>query len=469
MTVFDLAIVGAGPAGMRAAVVAAGSGLSVKVIDEQPNPGGQIWREVERRASGPLGTILGSDYCVGLEAVAAFRASGCEYSPLTQLWHIESVEGGFRLFIRSEGQVNTLKARQVLLATGAQERPAPFPGWTLPGVITVGAAQIQLKSAGQIPDRPVWIAGSGPLPLLYMVQLLTAGGRIAGYIDTAGPGRLRGAWRQFAEGAFTAGGWGQLAKGAGWLRRLHAARVPMFRGGRLIRAGGEGRLETLTFDAGRTGNLTAAAELLLVHEGVIPSVHIPLSLGCEMVWDEVGGYFRPLTDEWGETTLPGLFISGDGARIAGAGAAVVQGERTARRIALRLRSRNGLAHPDDRLLLGLLRRETALRPFLDRFYAPQEQVLAPADDTIICRCEEVTAAQIRATGATDPNQVKALTRCGMGPCQGRQCGPVVNQLLARCAGRSPAEVGLFRIRPPLKPISLGELAALQAPDGKVCE
>lgn len=465
MAVFDLAIVGAGPAGMRAAVVAGGSGLSVKVIDEQPNPGGQIWREVERRASGPLGTILGPDYRAGLGQVAAFRASGCDYSPLTQLWQIESIERGFRLFIRSEGQVNTLTARQVLLATGAQERPAPFPGWTLPGVITVGAAQILLKSAGQIPDRPVWVAGSGPLPLLYMVQLLSAGGRIAGYIDTASPGRLRGTWRQLAAGALTGGGPAQLAKGAGWLRRLHAARVPWFRGGRLVRAEGEGRLRTLTFDAGRAGRRTEAAQLLLVHEGVIPSVHIPLSLGCEAVWDEAGEYFRPRTDDWGETTVPGLFVAGDGARVAGAAAAAIQGERTARRIALRLRPGQEAVLPDDRSLDGLLRRETALRPFLDRFYAPREHVFAPADDTIVCRCEEITAAEIRATGATDPNRVKALTRCGMGPCQGRQCGPVVNRILAQRGACSPAEVGLFRVRPPLKPVTLGELAALQAPDG----
>ena len=140
----------------------------MRVVDEQPSPGGQIWRNIETVAGTRRASILGKAYDEGVAVVGRFRASGVEYEPETQLWHVEA---GARAFLRRGGSTSSVEADCVLLAMGAQERPAPFPGWTLPGVMTVGAAQIVLKSSGQIPDEPVWIAGSGPLPLLYAVAL----------------------------------------------------------------------------------------------------------------------------------------------------------------------------------------------------------------------------------------------------------------------------------------------------------
>ena len=186
----DVLIVGAGPAGMAAAVAARRFGLDVLVVDDQPAPGGQIWRSVETVAPTARGTILGESYRSGLSVAEAFRASGAGYEPGTQLWHVEP---GFRAFLSRDRKARTIEAKAVVLATGAQERPVPFPGWTLPGVLTVGAAQILLKSSGQIPDKPVWVAGSGPLPLLYLTQLLRAGGQVAGFLDTTPPGRMRAA------------------------------------------------------------------------------------------------------------------------------------------------------------------------------------------------------------------------------------------------------------------------------------
>src|SRR4051794_12467811 len=175
MTSVDVLIVGPGRAGMAAAVAARRFGLSVTVVDDQPAPGGQIWRSVETVAATARGKILGDSYQAGLPLAQAFRASGANYEPGAQLWHVEP---GFRAFVSRAGKSWTLQAKAVLLATGAQERPVPFPGWTLPGVMTVGAAQIMLKSSGQIPDKPVWVAGSGPLPLLYLTQLVQAGGKV---------------------------------------------------------------------------------------------------------------------------------------------------------------------------------------------------------------------------------------------------------------------------------------------------
>ena len=154
----DLAIVGAGPAGLAAAVTAATHGLRVAVIDEQPEPGGQIYRGIESvSAQRPAHlALLGADYAAGLELVKAFRASGAEYLPQTSVWQIDASRN---VFTRSNGRAERIAAKQVLIATGAMERPVPIPGWTLPGVMTCGAAQTLLKSTGAVPDGRFVLAG----------------------------------------------------------------------------------------------------------------------------------------------------------------------------------------------------------------------------------------------------------------------------------------------------------------------
>jgi len=458
MNAVDLLIVGAGPAGMAAAVTARRHGLDVLVVDDQPTPGGQIWRAVETVAATPRGTRLGPAYLAGAEQAAAFRASGAAYQAGSQLWQIEP---GFRAFLTREGKASTVTARAVILATGAQERPVPFPGWTLPGVLTVGAAQILLKTADEIPDKPVWIAGCGPLLLLYMTQLLAAGGKIAGVLDTTPRGRLRVALPHLP-GAFRS--LGDLAKGLAWTLALKRAGVPIIRHVTEISAQGEGRLQSLRYRTQGGREASVAAEVLLVHEGVVPSIHAPLALGCAVEWREAQHCYAPVLDSWGESSQPGVFVAGDGAGIGGAKAAVLRGQLAGLRAAVSLSRLDGTsAEREADPLRRVLARELALRAFLDALYAPRPQFYAPADETIVCRCEEVTAGALRARaaiGRPGPNQIKAFTRAGMGPCQGRQCGYAVMHLISEVQQRPVSEVGFYRIRPPLKPVTLGELASL---------
>jgi NADPH-dependent 2,4-dienoyl-CoA reductase/sulfur reductase-like enzyme len=459
MSRVDLLIIGAGPAGMAAAITARRHGLEVRVVDDQPAPGGQIWRSVEMAAKRD--DILGPSYSEGRAVAEAFRTSGALYEPDAQLWQLEP---GFKAFISKDRQPEIVEAQAVILATGAQERPVPFPGWTLPGVLTVGAAQILLKNAGQIPAGPVWIAGSGPLPLLYAVQLLRAGGVIAGYLDTTPPEQLWSALR-YLPGALRSTG--ELFKGLGWLRILRRGRVPVVKGVVEIEALGNERLEALRYRTNGGAVKTIDAETLLVHEGVVPSIHAALSLDCDVAWTPAQECFAPVVDHWGESSRVNLFIAGDGAGIAGAKAALLRGELAALRVAVKLgrlseKASATEAHPVRRKL----GRELAVRPFLDALFRPRSQIFAPADETVICRCEEVTAREIRAlanVGRPGPNQIKGASRAGMGPCQGRQCGYTVNRLLAAAQDRSPAEVGFYRVRPPLKPVTLGEFAALDSP------
>jgi thioredoxin reductase len=458
MSGVDLLVVGAGPAGMAAAVAARRHGLAVLVVDDQPAPGGQIWRAVETVAATPRGARLGAAYRSGVERAAAFRACAATYEPGSQLWQIEP---GFRAFLTRERKARIVTAKAVILATGAQERPAPFPGWTLPGVLTVGAAQILLKTADEVPENPVWIAGSGPLPLLYMTQLLAAGGKIAGFLDTRPRGRMRAALPHLPRGL---SGLGDLVKGVAWTLALKRAGVRVIHHVAELVAEGEGRLQTLRYRTQDGRESSVPAEVLLVHEGVVPSIHATLALGCAVEWHAMQQCYVPKLDAWGESSQPGVFVAGDGAGIGGAKAAELRGQLAGLRAAVKV---GGLgeaaAEAEARPLRRRLALALALRPFLDTLFSPRPQVLAPADATIVCRCEEITAGDIRswaALGRPGPNQLKAFTRAGMGPCQGRQCGYTVMHIVAAAQQRPVGDVGFYRIRPPLKPVTLGELAGL---------
>jgi NADPH-dependent 2,4-dienoyl-CoA reductase/sulfur reductase-like enzyme len=454
MTV-DLAIVGAGPAGMAAAALAAELGLETALVDEQAAPGGQIYRAIER---APADTPLGPDYLAGRPLVAALRAGGFDYRPGTTLWHLDP-DG--TLFLETAGRTDTLSARRVLLATGALERPVPIAGWTLPGVMTAGAAQILLKSADLVPEGRVVLAGQGPLLYLVAAQLARAGTPPLALFETTSLENHLEAARHLAS-------WWPgrrlLLKGLGLIQAVKRAGVPIRRGVRGLRAIGRRSLERVLWEDGEI-----AADYLLLHEGVIPNVQISLALELRHEWDEQQLCWRPALDAWGQTSLPNIAITGDAGGIAGAEAAVLSGRLAALDAAMWL-GRLGEAERDRRAgpIRAALDHERALRPFLDRLYRPPHSVLVPAEDEVIaCRCEEVSVGEIRRAarlGAQGPNQVKAFTRCGMGPCQGRMCGPVVAAVIADVLGKPIAEIGTYRPRAPYKPITVGALADLAIAD-----
>jgi len=456
----DFAVIGAGPAGMAAAVLAAELGLDTTLIDEQDAPGGQIYRGIERAEPG---NNLGAEYFAGLPFAAALRQSGAAYLPGTAVWHIDP-DGTLSLISATGSQTasRTIRARRILLATGAVERPVPIPGWTLPGVMTAGAAQIMLKTAGLVPSGRAVLAGQGPLIWLVAAQLARAGAPPALILETASPANYR-----FAAHRLPAALWPArraLAKGLGLIREVKRAGIPIVRRVTGLRAiggarGGQ-RLQRVAWNGGEL-----PADLLLLHEGVIPNTQISLALQLEHRWDAAQLCWRPVADAWGATALPAVSIAGDSGGIAGAEAAALTGRLAALDAASFLdkidpAERDRRARP----LRRALRRELAIRPFLDALYRPPRATLVPQDDIVACRCEEVTAGQIRRAarlGAQGPNQAKAFTRCGMGPCQGRICGSIVSQVMADTLRRPIQEVGAYRPRAPYKPITLGALAGLQ--------
>ena len=457
---YQLLVIGAGPAGLAAAADAARLGLDVALVDEQNAPGGQIYRNVGSAREGAR-TYFGKDYLRGKPLVEEFLQSGAAYINNASVWYLdERLETGLLI----DGVSHFITAERTILATGAQERPMPLPGWQLPGVMTAGAGQILLKSAAMVPKGRVVLAGSGPLLLLIAWQYLQVGVKIGAIIDTtprSGFSKVLPCLTR-ALPAFD-----YLLKGLSFILAIKKAGIPVYKAVADLRAEGHESLESVSFTTGRDEGsegteINIEAETLLLHQGVIPNLRLPLAAGCEVEWDAQQQSWKAAKDIWGQSSLDQVLLAGDCGGIVGARASELQGRLCALQCAHQLNKID--LQQRDRAATRIkrsLKRHLSIRPFLDSLYQPARDYQLPDDATLVCRCEEVNAGQIREAvrmGCVGPNQVKAFTRCGMGPCQGCLCGSTVSALIADETGASMEQVGYFRVRPPFKPITLGELA-----------
>ena len=457
----DVVIVGAGPAGLAAACAARSCGLTVTLRDEQAAPGGQLLRNVE----SPLAQALMDprEREAGLRLVEDFRGSGATYVPRAVVWGME----GRYLSFSVDNVPQRLSAANVILAPGGMERPVPFPGWTLPGVMGAGGADILLRSGGSLTadkDAPVVLAGNGPLLLLLAGHLLDAGVRIAAWLDTGSLSQrlLSGAAMPAAllDPPY-------LGKGLRMALRVLRGGVPVIRNARDIRALGADSLEKVSYAAkGETRELPAA--VLLRHEGIIPRVQICNALGARLRWDRVQRCWYPDVDANGRTSLDGLYVAGDGAYVHGGDASRLKGWLAgidaARRLGVISPAEAGRRAAGARRKLAVLR---AARGFLRYVFAPDPKIFDVPDETLVCRCECVSAGAIRkavAEGFHEVNEVKRVTRCGMGQCQGRMCGPALAEITARAQGARPDAVGCLRMRSPFRPVKLETYCNLHAPE-----
>lgn len=454
---YDLIIIGAGPAGMSAAITAASLGLRTLLLDEQAHLGGQIYRNVAK-ASGKMNAILGPDYAYGRQIVAELEMASVDLRLSSTAWDITP---GFCVRALQDGNALQFRAPQLIVASGALERPSPMPGWTLPGVLNAGAAQIAMKSGASIPCGQIVLAGGGPLLLLVACQLLDAGAKVAGIVETS-PAANIGQAVPCLLGAIRSPK--LLAKGLAMTTRLKKAGIAWHRGADGLHVEGEDKAEALSFNAGGRRH-RLEADTVLLHHGVIPNTQISRLLRADHDWNAAQLAWQPRLDVFRETSVTGLRIAGDGGGIGGARAAEASGRLAALGAAHALgrlddSERDRLSAPERRKLAAQMR----IRPFLDALYRPPKWLNAPKGETIVCRCEEVTAGEIRnsvALGSRGPNQTKFYSRCGMGPCQGRICGPTVTQILADELSISPSEVGAYQVRSPLKPITLQQMASLR--------
>lgn len=467
----DVVVIGAGPAGMSAAIEVASAGHNVIVLDLQPTPGGQIFRAFEANFAGRPTTdrllaALGPTYASGSALIEKFRATpGIDFRPETTVWDLrpDGTVGWLK-----DDSAGYLRARHILLANGAMERPTPFPGWTLPGVMTAGAVQTLIKAGRLQPEGRIILAGTGPLIFLLADQLHRLGVRPAMIARTdrlldkiAAVPRLRLAAVP------------SVLKGLGWLARLRLAGIPMRSGITGLRAEGNGRVERMSMTV--SGKRVAVpCDLLVVHDGIVPAIDLAHCAGLALEWRKADASWRPKTSKNGlahlapgPTLVPGpcrIHVSGDARMIGGADAALAHGRYAAKAILDELsRASAGTRDTAAHRTAATVQRAMAARSFLDVAFPPGLAARLPDDATIVCRCEEITAGALRQAihkGATDMNLIRGALRCGMGPCQGRNCAVTLACLLADASTLPPAPPVPFRARPPLRPLPIGALAKL---------
>jgi NADPH-dependent 2,4-dienoyl-CoA reductase/sulfur reductase-like enzyme len=451
-----LAVIGAGPAGLAATVAAAAQGVRVTLIDSAAAAGGQFYRQpaAELRARHPQ--ALHHQWRTwerlrdGLRTHVA--AGGVRHLTDHHVWFVERHDDGFTvhaLLGPEQEEPVEVRADAVLLATGGYEKVLPFPGWTLPGVVTAGGAQAMLKGTLAVSGRTAVVAGTGPLLLPVATGLAAAGVRVAALVESADP------WAFVRRTRALAAQPGKVAEGARYAARLLRHRVRLLARHTVVEAHGTERLEAVTVAAldaeGRVRPGTERripCDTLAVGHGMLPHTDLADTLGCRLDGLDVH------VDDEQRTGVPGVWAAGEATGIGGAALCLAEGHIAGRSAAARLHGTG----PDPRDWAAAARTRSRLRAFftaLDSVYAPPahwtEQV---TDDTVVCRCEEVTGGAIREAvtelGAGDLRTVKLLTRAGMGWCQGRVCGPAV-------AGLSGCELTPSR-RPFARPVPLGVLA-----------
>ncbi|MFE2165791.1 NAD(P)/FAD-dependent oxidoreductase [Streptomyces sp. NPDC059447] len=456
----DLAVVGAGPAGLAAAVTAAELGLRVALLDAGEQPGGQYYRHPAPGLGATRPEALHHGWAAFARLDAALRAhvsaGRITYLPLHHVWTVVPGDDTWTLHAVAgpDERAAGVRAAAVLLATGAYERQLPFPGWTLPGVVGAGGAQAMLKAGLVLPGKRVVVAGSGPLLLAVAGSLSAAGATVPAVVEagayTAYAGRLPALLRNPGKLAEAATFGGALARHHVRLLTRHA----------VTEAHGTDRVEAVTVARldrdwrplpGTARRIPCDA--LAVGHGLVPQVELATGLGCATRRGPDGAVALDLDAEQ-RTSVPGIWSAGETGGIGGAQLALLEGELAAHSIA-------ASGHPAPR---RLVRARARLRAFADAMAAAHRPGSAWTgwlpDDAVVCRCEEVPAGRIREAadelGARDARTVKLLTRAGMGWCQGRMCGPAV----AALAGEEPAPDR----RPFSCPVPLRHLAELPSSD-----
>jgi NADPH-dependent 2,4-dienoyl-CoA reductase/sulfur reductase-like enzyme len=455
----DLLVIGGGPAGLAAVVEASAAGLVVGLVDERPTLGGQIYKQPGAgfRVRDPR--ALGRDYMRGRGLLAAAERAGARLMTSTSAVEIR---GGTVVLVEESEHARSVSARRILLAPGAHDRPVVFPGWTLPGVLTAGAAQSLVKTQRVSPGARVVFAGSGPLALAFPAQLHHYGVNVVEALEAGPPPRPRDVARMIAAAR---GNTALLRDAIGYRTELARGRVPLRYRRIVVRAEGDRRVEAVVHAAVDSDWRVVAgseerieADTLCVGYGFFPSVELMRMAGCELRYHEDLGGPVVVVDAWMRTTAGGVSAAGDGSGVEGSYVAIEEGRLAALGAALDL---GVLAREDAEARAAPIRRRLAakrrFRRALRRMHriGPGVYELA-TPDTVVCRCEEVTRAHLEgAIGAgADLNVVKGFTRAGMGLCQGRNCSRQIAAMVAARHGLAIADVPTGTPRSPARPVPM---------------
>lgn len=450
-------IVGAGPAGIRAAQTLVAHGVRPVLIDEAARGGGQIYRRPPAHFKRTPATLYGTEAAraMALHHTLDGLHADIDYQSDSLVWN---AQGGQLDVLHGPTQTTrTVAYHQLIVASGATDRVLPVAGWTLPGVYTLGGAQVALKFQGCTIGRNVVLMGTGPLLYLVAYQYAKAGApagvKVAAVLDTAElSDQLAALPGMLTQPAV-------LAKGLFYVGWLRAHGVPVHTGVRPVRVLGKPdntRVSAVVWSDGKTEH-TVPCDAVGFGYALRSESQLADLLGCRFAWAPMHRAHLPERDGAGRSSVPGVYLAGDGAGIMGADAAEWAGERAA----LALLADHGVATDAPRAA-ALERQLTKLMPFrqaLERAFPFPTDWAAHAPDTlVVCRCENITAGTLREcardAGADEMNRLKALTRVGMGRCQGRMCGVAAAEILAHATGQPVELVGRLRGQAPIKPIPI---------------
>jgi NADPH-dependent 2,4-dienoyl-CoA reductase/sulfur reductase-like enzyme len=445
-------IVGAGPAGIRAAERLVAAGLCPVVIDEGVRAGGQIYRRPPAEHCRSHKQLYGFDAARASALHSAFDAlrERIELRSETLAWNLREKS----LHVVKDGVAETLAFDALILATGATDRLLPIEGWTKPGCYSLGGAQIALKAQGCAIGGTVAFLGTGPLLYLVAYQYAKTGAQIAGVFDTASfIDQAKALPRLAVRPEF-------LARGLYFRAVLAFRGVPVHNCVTPLRIDGQGAVGELVWRDAKGREHRTNCDAIGMGYHLRSETQLADLAGCPFTFDERRGIWRPEADGDGRSPREGVYFAGDGIRILGADAA----ETAGRLAALAVLADYGIdAMPKE--LQALRKTMSRMERFSDglseAFPWPAHLARGVPDAVIGCRCESITAGALREAaigkGASELNRAKSLSRVGMGRCQGRFCGSAAAEILSEATGSTLKDSGRLRGQAPVKPLSLATI------------
>lgn len=445
-------VVGAGPAGVRAAQTLVKAGIRPFVVDEGRRAGGQIYRRQGEGFTRGYDELYGTEADRARDIHETFEAlaPSIDYRPDTLVWNV--AEG--RAWLSSAGETEAVPYSALIVCSGATDRIVPVSGWNLAGTYSLGGAQVALKAQACAIGHEVVFLGTGPLLYLVAAQYAKAGARVAAVLDTSPFSARIAAFPQLAAQPDL------LWTGLTLALALKRAGIPVLSGVTPVAIEGdpETGVQAIRIRTAGGSQRRFACDAVAMGWHLRPETQLADLARCTFAFDQGTRQWLPVTDTDGRSTTPGVYLAGDGARVLGARCAEVTGELAARAALA------DLGHPGDAdrrrtLLAAKADYATFARGLARAFPWPHAFAAAVADETMVCRCEAVTAGVLRdsvsAKGAVEANRAKAFSRVGMGRCQGRYCGAAAAEIIAAARGEPVVQAGRLRSQAPVKPLPVG--------------
>jgi len=452
--IYDVLIIGAGPAGIMSAIKLQDSGLSILLLDDSFSLGGQIFKNVQKNQNEKNTKLFGPEYSKGFELINKLDLEKIEYLPNASIWSIDKES---KVYFSHEGKSHKITANKIIIAVGSQERPFAIQGWNKPGVLTATSAQIMLKESSIIKDDAVFV-GSGPLFYYVISQYIDAGAKIKAIIDTTSKENYFTSLKYLPKALKQMG---MLLKGIGFLFKFRKHNIKVYQFSKNIKFEGNETLESISFNDKESIN----TKLAFIHNGLVPNINLQLQAQCDYEYNHMKRSIDIKVDKYKQSSVPNILVLGDGQSIKGVEVALIEAKIAATKILydfkkLSKQSLNSECTSLDKKLKDI----SSIRDFLDSLYRPSNETVIPQnEEVIVCRCEEVKKSDILKSIKIDQkglNTIKSFTRCGMGNCQGRFCGLTLLEIMAKETKQPIEEISYLNIRSPIRPVRISELAQL---------